>query len=216
MKPLQVFFNKKGSFDEYGMKLMEFPLIAIPKVKSEFVEIPFGDGSIDVSDVLTGYPTFENREFTLIFSLTWNHQENQLYLSKIQNELIGKKVKMTLENDPSYYLNTRIISGNIEHSEYNNHIFLEFECVSDPYKYKIKETIKTFNLKSGTTKINLYNDYLRVYPEIVSSVNLKINNIEFKSGERNFEFYLEKGLNEIIVESNSEASLTLKFREGRI
>ena len=78
--------------------------IAPPSVKTTFVEVPGGSGSLDLSQLLTSYPLYKNREGELKFHVlndkpyTWS----ELY-HEIVNSIHGKKLKIVLEDDPDYY-----------------------------------------------------------------------------------------------------------------
>jgi hypothetical protein len=82
----------------------------------------------------------------------------------VQNALHGKKMKITLDDDPGWYY-----IGRISVSEWKadrNIGKLVVDCDCEPYKNQISPTVITRSI-SGTSSINLPNSRKRVVPEVV-------------------------------------------------
>lgn len=82
------------------------PVIAMPEVRKNYVEVPGMSGSLDLSESLTGYPLYEKREGELKFHVLNGYNWIDIY-SKIAAYLHGKKHKMVLEDDPNWYYEGR-------------------------------------------------------------------------------------------------------------
>lgn len=81
------------------------PVIAPPKQKRNTIDIPGANGVLDLSNSLTHYPVFENREGTLDFAVL-NDKPGYDWLTvytKMMKFLQGNTVKMFLEDDPKFF-----------------------------------------------------------------------------------------------------------------
>lgn len=125
--------------------------IAMPAVKTTLVEIPGASGTIDLSESLTNYPVYENREGHLRFHVL-NDKGNWVDLyQEIANHIHGKRVKMTLEDDPDYYYEGRISIPEWEHPNDGTWSSISLDYVLDPYKY-YKDPIEITQALSSTSK----------------------------------------------------------------
>jgi len=71
------------------------------------VDIPWGDGQIDLTENLTGEPTFGNRTGTFEFIVDNDHMSWVETYSVIANYLHGKRMRMVLDDDPNHYYEGR-------------------------------------------------------------------------------------------------------------
>lgn len=81
------------------------PVIAPPKQKRNTIDIPGANGVLDLSNSLTHYPVFENREGTIDFAVL-NDKPGYDWLTvytKMMKFLQGNTVKMFLEDDPKFF-----------------------------------------------------------------------------------------------------------------
>lgn len=102
-----VTFGEKNTWDDWHLIPTTRPVVLPPSVRTKYVEIPGMDGNIDITEALTGRPSYGNRTGSMEFItdvdfMSWEH----LY-SRIMNYLHGKRMKMTLEDDPGYYYEGR-------------------------------------------------------------------------------------------------------------
>lgn len=96
-------FEGKHTYWDWGLLLREFPVVSPPKHKKKLVNIPGADGSLDLSEVLTGKPQYELRDITCEFTMMGHRERWPLLYSEILNHLHGKNLKITLDNDPTYH-----------------------------------------------------------------------------------------------------------------
>ena len=90
------------------------PVINPPSVKTKQIEVPGANGIIDLTESLTPYPVFNNRQGSIEFAVLnekklSNGKEMQWHTlySKILNMLHGRKAKVILEDDPGWYYEGR-------------------------------------------------------------------------------------------------------------
>lgn len=109
-----VTFGEKNTWDDWYIIPTSRPVIAPPDKNTNIVEIPGMNGVLDLSEALTGYPTYQNRTGSLEFIVANNQLDispadrtfgfkrwNVLY-SEIMDYLHGKSMEMLLEDDKGY------------------------------------------------------------------------------------------------------------------
>lgn len=128
-------FGDKNTWDDWHLIPSSRPVINPPSKKKNIVDIPGADGSLDLSDVVSGGPVFENRSGSIEFIAENGFRSwNELY-SEIMNYLHGKKTKMILEDDPDYYYDGAFDVSNWNSGSQYSTITIEYDV--KPYKYRI-------------------------------------------------------------------------------
>lgn len=93
----------KNTWNDWHLIPSSRPVFNPPSRKTKTVEIPGGHGLLDLSESLTGYPLFNNREGSFDFIVA-NGYENWISVySKILNYLHGRRLKAVLEDEPNHY-----------------------------------------------------------------------------------------------------------------
>lgn len=98
-------FGDKNSYDDWHLVATERPCVAPATPKTRYIDIPGGNGSIDLTDALTGRVSFSNREGSFEFYVLNDYPGYNwadIYHA-VSNYLHGQEMKMTLEDDPDYY-----------------------------------------------------------------------------------------------------------------
>ena len=123
------------SFKDLGLILATY-YIPEPKVKDRRVSIPFASGSVDLTEG-AGYIPYEDRD-GVSFEFIMKNKDYYEYHAKIQklnNMLHGRKLKVILDSDPSYYYFMRLHLNEDKH----NKIFSKVKITgsADPFKYDL-------------------------------------------------------------------------------
>lgn len=129
--------------------------ISMPEAKEQVIDIPGGDGTIDLSEI-NGRPMYGMRTVELEYHLrnVDNEKWNSIY-SEIGAAITGKKVKMVLDDDPDHYYMARLkVDG--EKTDYVN-AELTFSGTAEPFKYDLTATNEpwlwdTFNFETGVIR----------------------------------------------------------------
>lgn len=128
-------FGDKNTWKDWHLIPSSRPVINPPNKKKKIIDIPGADGSLDLSDVVSGGPVYENRNGQIEFIVENDFRKwNELY-SEIMNYLHGKKMNMILEDDPDYYYQGVFYVINWESGSHFSTITIEYDV--KPYKYKI-------------------------------------------------------------------------------
>lgn len=96
-------FGNKNTWDDWHLIPSSRPVFAVPKMKTNVIEVEGGDGVIDLSTALTGFPVYSNREGSFEFIVVNDYGNWKDRYSEIMNYLHGRTVQATLEDDPDYY-----------------------------------------------------------------------------------------------------------------
>lgn len=118
-----------------GLKLIEF-YIPLPPVNENIITIPGMSGGIDATEVTAGHPTYGVREgLEFKFKLYNNWTDFEIAKSNLAEWLHGKKVKVILDSDPSYYYLCRLRIDAKKTNAVNATITIT--GTADPMKYEI-------------------------------------------------------------------------------
>ena len=167
-----IMFGHYHSWDDFQL-ILASKTIGTPSPKTETIDIPGGDGVLDLTDFF-GEAKYSNRNLSFEFSTMVTPSDFMSLFSTVQNALHGKKLSITLDEDPEWnYI------GRISVSEWKadrNIGKLTIDCDCEPYKYKVSSTVITKTI-SGTSTITLPNSRKRVVPwvNVTSSSGLSVN-----------------------------------------
>lgn len=131
-----VTFGEYNSFSDLNL-ILSSKTIGSPSVKTSTVDLPGADGELDFTEYF-GEPKYSNR--TLKFQFTAVNP-SAIFDSKIKNILHGQKKKIVLSDNPDVYFYGRIAVGDWHVNK--GIATIDIECNCDPYRFKIKNTIKT-------------------------------------------------------------------------
>lgn len=146
----------------YQMVLLDGYTLEPPKPKTYTVDIPGGNGVIDLTEALTGDVAYSNRTQKFTFALI-NVENFEKVKTEISNFLHGKSFSYKMTMDPEYTYHGRFSISSYEHSAYSNGILGSIVVTIDADPYKLKEHCvyrlnavggKMFNFKSGRKPVH--------------------------------------------------------------
>lgn len=136
--------------------------IGSPALKVRKIEVEGADSDIDYTDFF-GEPKFENIIHTFDFSTIVPQTEYLALFSRIKNALHGKKMRIILDDDPSfYYLGRCSVSSFVTKKGFGE---VSVECDCEPYKYKLEKTVVEATVAESAT-VTLKNGRKRAVPEV--------------------------------------------------
>lgn len=189
--------------------------------KTNYVDIPGGDGSIDLTEA-HGRVVYNDRECTFTFTvapsddLTFEEKKTQ-----IANALNGKRFEIVLDKDPEYYYSGRCTINDWQQDRNLKQIVVSAKVA--PYKRKIGETVFSVDLTEEEQSVILTNGRMPVIPVITCTDETRIvfGNNEFRLSagtHKILEFCLVEGNNEISVSGSGgvlgSGTVTFTYREG--
>lgn len=149
-------WNGRNTWKDWHLIPSSRPVINPPTIKSNYIDIPGGNGTIDASSILTEYPVYNDREGqieyyvirdgydnyessadlknTRDYSIQKYSNWNDVY-STVMNYLGGKKFKVILEEDPGYFYRGRVNVNQWKSEKDWSKITLDYHL--EPFKYEV-------------------------------------------------------------------------------
>lgn len=126
-------FGDKNTWDDWKILPTERPVFAPPKPKTTYIDIPGGNGALDLSESLTGYPIYENRTGSFKFRVMNDYVEWHERYTEIMEHLHGRSMNAILADDPDYFYRGRFTVNNWESGATWSLITIGYTV--DPYKW---------------------------------------------------------------------------------
>lgn len=204
-------FDDVHSYNDLNLVLSE---VNIPPAtaKTNFVDIPGGDGSVDLTEAL-GEVKYNDRECTFTFTV-FPSDDFEVKKRQVSNLLNGKRCKIIVDKDPDYYWLGRC-SINEYASEKNIHKVVVGAVVS-PYKLRHRQTSVT--IPAGTSVVRtLQNSRKTAIPTITCTAEATVvfngNTFKFNVGtHKNLNIVLVEGGNTVTVTSTK--AVVFNYQEG--
>ena len=131
-------FNGFNTLDDLGLVMTRSPEMSPPEPKYDLVEIPGGDGSIDLTEA-TGDVRYSDRLMKFGFLMTGRTPGGiEVEKTDISRKLHGIRSDFTLSFDPGF-----TYTGRASVTEYPNQYHgatCEIEITANPYKYGGRQT----------------------------------------------------------------------------
>ena len=209
-----VTFGSKNSIIDWDL-LMVSKSIGEAEPITNYIEIPGRDGALDLSESL-GEIKYKNRTLSFEFDL-FNPISFYTTQREITNYLDGRKLKITLDQDPNYYfygrcrVNSSSITKNLGH--------FTVECICEPYRYKQSITTISNSVSTGNS-YNYINDRKSVVPTLTLSSAMTLefdgNTYSLNSGSQKvLDIEFKEGTNTIKV-INGSGTLSVSYQEASL
>lgn len=219
----------KNTWSDWHLIPASRPLVNPPPVKTNMIEIPGADGTLDLTESMAGRATFGDRTGSWTFYVDNDHGEWSDIYSDIMAYLHGKQLTCYLEDDPLFYYEGRFSVNQWMSESWNSKIVINYEVgpyklysldtgdrwLWDPFSFEtgVIRSFRNLRVKVGENlHINVEGDAIEVVPTI---------NANFPSGTsltllfEGVGYKLQKGnniLNDITIKDGSN-SLTFMFRK---
>lgn len=128
-------FGDKNTWDDWKILPIERPVFAPPKPKTTYIDIPGGNGALDLSESLTGYPIFENRTGSFKFRVMNDYVEWHERYTEIMEYLHGKSMNAVLADDPNYFYKGRFTVDSWASGNTWSEITIGYTV--EPYKWSV-------------------------------------------------------------------------------
>lgn len=210
---------KLGAYDTaaYSWTLTSWKLTD-PEQKTNYVEKYGGDGSWDLSTVMTeGIPRYKTRNLTATFECSEETREwREILISDMVNTLDGIECQIVLPDHEEYYLIGRVHVA----VDYNDlaHAAVTVTATCEPWLYSRTETIIVRTATAAAQTVTLSNRGRRaVVPELVLTGSLLLvygtSSISLSAGTYQWPTLLLTSGNHVLQYSG-EGTLTINYREA--
>ncbi len=228
-----VTIGDRHSYEDWRL-ILSSQVISPPKPKINLVEIPMRDGSIDLTETLTGDVKYEDRKITLTFSVIDPRRNWAVKVSDIQNYLHGKRLKIIFDEDKAFYYIGRISVDTWTSNQGIGKLVLS--CTVDPFKYDIAASNENwlwdpFDFETGvinemneitvagSTKVVLIGRIKGNVPTFVANVAMSLDfngqTYQLQEGSQKFyDLFLHEGENELTFTGNG--TITIEYTGGSL
>ena len=213
----EVFFDGIASFRDWGIYLSSI-VIDDPKPKEIYVDIPNGDGALDLTEALTGEVHYESRPFEAVFTIKPETYSVEL-VRYLRGYLNGKQRTIRTKEEPGYYVIGRCATS-IKKDGVLTVLTVKATC--QPWKFKNDVTVINTTIgASGTTTLNLTNERKRVIPTITASAAVTIafngQTISVNAGtQRLTNIALSYGDNLLTITGAEGTTVLFEYQEGAL
>lgn len=203
-------------FDEKNLSewlIISSVSIAVPEVKSNFVDIPGTNGTLDMTEAF-GTLVYKDRNIVIKAGRRYTNESWAAVKSEILNKFHGKKIKIQLSTEPGYYYLGRLIK--VKETTERRIFRLEFTIQAEPYKYKMSKTIKSYTI-STISDIVLENLSFPVVPELTVTGEITIlfqgDSFTVNEGTKQLpELVLEAGENHLTL--SGSGTIRFEYQEA--
>lgn len=207
-------FGNYHSWNDFSL-ILSSKTIGTPSPKTEEIEIPGGDGVLDLTEFF-GEVKYSNRPLSFEFSTMVPQDEFMDLFTNVQNALHGQKLQIVLDDDAEWAYMGRITVSEWKAEKSIGKLTIDCDC--EPYKYRLADTTLTRAVNNATTQITLTNSgRKRIVPLITTDAEMKIAftgySGTFSAGTFTIpELVLHEG--KTIVKVTGTGNITFSYREG--
>jgi len=202
-------FGNYHSWNDFSLILSQ-KIIGTPSPKTETVDIPGGDGVLDLTDFF-GEVKFNNRNLSFEFSTIVPQNEFMDLFTRVQNALHGQKMQIILDDDADWQYIGRITVS--EWKAEKNIGKLTIDCDCEPFKARLGDTVIYQEVNGTEATVILPNGIKPVVPviDITGNINLTFGTNFWALAEGRYELpavRLVNGDNTILLSGTGTATFS--------
>lgn len=148
-------FGDKNTWDDWRLVPTSLPVIAPPAKNTQIITVPSSNFVIDLSDSLTGYPTYGRRTGTIEYVALGIEEDIYAWeqlKSDMINYLYGQKMKVRYEEEPGWYYEGYVSLKTFVNDKMSPKVTISYDL--DPYKWSEVEDIDTITLTDFSEVVN--------------------------------------------------------------
>lgn len=126
------------TYDDWNLYIVNTNCIGNPEQYTNYVTVPGRDGLLDMSEALTGRPTYLRRELTIELASARPKTIWDATVSYFRNHINGRVCRITFDNDMSYFWRGRVRIEDFESVMTKGSFTVKVEA--EPYKYSIHQS----------------------------------------------------------------------------
>ena len=124
------------TLNDWGLAIGNNNYIGEPEQHLDFISVKGRNGLLDISEALTGRPTYSSRPISVSLGGIRNRHDWDAIISDFRNKIEGKIIKLIFDNDPTYYWIGRCHITGYDRMRNLGQFNLEIPN-ADPYKYDV-------------------------------------------------------------------------------
>lgn len=209
-------FGTYHTAGDWGLTLNE-KVIEPPTPKIVTIPIDGRDGSLDLSEALTGEIKYENRKLSFTFILTEGTYRDRNGIIRIMYSVIhGRRLEIVLDDDTLHYFVGRCMITSTTNTLAYGTVTIEVEC--EPFQYSIYETVRTIIADATLTDYFLVNQGVKtLVPTLKVTGAVRIvygsTSVSLSDGEYKIPS-LKLPTGETLIQVDGSGTLVVTYREG--
>ena len=186
-----------------------------PEPKTNYVNLDGMDGTLDLSESLTGEIAYNDRTVTASF---WTNNgtrtEREALLREIRAALHGRKIKIIDPDDPDHYFHGRVkiksVKNIVPYAEFS------IEATCEPWRYANEESVRSVEVNDQTVSVVMSNNGVKTLSPTITvtgSVTISYNGstVDLTAGAyRITDIKLYRGVNIVTVSGTGTVIFTYK------
>lgn len=232
----------KNTWTDWHLIPSSRPIVNPPNPRTSFIDIPGSDGSLDLSEIMIGRPTYTDRSGTWDFYVDNGYGKWSDRYSEIMAYLHGKKMNAILEDDPLFYYEGRFSVNEWRSDPFYSRISINYNVgpyklysitdgdmwLWDPFNFNTDSIHSYKNMvvrRNSDLVIKINGDVMDIVPLITTPTNdmqLEFNGykIYLKRGSHTYDTVVIKdGENTLVFRyngSNASSKVSLKLTGGKL
>ena len=202
------------TLQEYGLILLADLSEGEAEPKTEFLDIPGGNGSLDLSESPQGRPVYKMRDISFTLFKAVDSTALEKLRAALAGRWHGREVMLQLPTDAGHYYRGRIRIGSI--SGYNSG---KIPISMHAQPWKLKSTVTTVSVAVNESRsVYLENECMPASPIVSASAPVTIswgtNSVSIEAGD-NWSIpslILEAGITELTI--TGTATVRFTYQEG--
>lgn len=124
------------TLDDWGFALGNNNYISDPEMETNYIDVPYRNGLIDVSTAMTGRPVYKKRQLSFEMGGTRERMAWDSTISGIRNAIHGRTCQLIMDNDITYYWRGRVFVENFDRFRGLGTFQINVPN-AEPYKYSV-------------------------------------------------------------------------------
>lgn len=226
------------TLDTWGFALGNNNYISDPELETWYINVPYRNGFIDLSEAISGKRVFKQRALSFALGGIRSRAEWDGDISDMRNKIHGVKCKLILDNDKEHFWLGRVFITDFDRFRELGTFTLSVPQ-ADPYKYNVLKSSEPwlwdpFNFETGviqsvgkitvngTATQTLPKGYMEVAPEFVCNnvttltVTQNGRTYTLTNGTNRFPRLLVNGDYETTLTFNGHGDVTTVYRGGSL
>lgn len=209
-----IYINGKHTGNDMNLVMTDRD-IGEPVAQTYKVDVPGRNGSLDLSEFLTGDIRYSNRPLDFKFITDGNREKILTAIDKMMM-LHGQQAEIITEDYPDYYYKGRV---SISHKDYGHYAEFEMSVDAEPFRTARKKSLYSFDVTSSKECLIL-NNGRSIVPTVTATATVTIikndRRVSISAGSSYIDafFKIQHGVNRFTIEGN--ATVTFEFTEEAI
>ena len=156
---MKIYVERTGmtyhTLNTWGLALGNNNYISDPEQETTYINVPYRDGMIDISETVSGRPIFKTRQLSFEMEGLNVRRKWDSVISDLRNKVHGQLCRITLDNEAEWYWRGRVYIRDFDRERELGTFVIDVPQ-AEPYKYNWNGYAEPwvwdlFNFETGST-----------------------------------------------------------------